>query len=112
MPKDLKDAMRDRCSERAEELGEPDFVDKIADETVTTEAEGLVEWMAKVDHPALKMPPLLYRVRSFHGRGSDPQGEVVRQDRRRDARRVGRRRAARRDRASGRRGERHALPFL
>jgi acetyl-CoA synthase len=59
MPKELKEAMRDALQRRAEELGEPNFVDKIADETVTTEAEGLVEWMAKVDHPALKMHPLL-----------------------------------------------------
>ena len=59
MPKELKEAMREDAGKRAEELGEPDFVDKIADETVTTEAEGLMEWMAKVDHPALRMPPLL-----------------------------------------------------
>ncbi|MDD1756458.1 MAG: anaerobic carbon-monoxide dehydrogenase catalytic subunit [Methanomassiliicoccales archaeon] len=59
MPKDLKTQMQDALKRRAEELGEPDFVDKIADETVTETAEGLVEWMAKVDHPALRMPPLL-----------------------------------------------------
>jgi hypothetical protein len=59
MPKELKEAMRDSLQRRAEELGEPNFVDKIADETVTTEADGLVEWMVRVDHPALKMPPLL-----------------------------------------------------
>jgi CO dehydrogenase/CO-methylating acetyl-CoA synthase complex beta subunit len=59
MPRDLKEAMRDALQKRAAELGHPDFVDKIADETVTTEADGLVEWMVKVDHPALKMPPLL-----------------------------------------------------
>jgi len=59
MPRELKEAMRDALQKRAEELGEPDFVDKIADETVTTDAEGLMEWMVKVDHPALRMPPLL-----------------------------------------------------
>ncbi len=52
MPKELKEAMRSSLQRRAEELGEPNFVDKIADETVTTEADGLVEWMVKVDHPA------------------------------------------------------------
>ena len=51
--------MRESLQARARELGQPDFLDKIADETITTEAEGLTEWMAKVDHPALKMPPLL-----------------------------------------------------
>ena len=59
MPKELKENMREALEARARELGEPDFVDKIADETVTTDAEGLMEWMAKVDHPALRMPPLL-----------------------------------------------------
>ncbi|MEM2979386.1 MAG: hypothetical protein QW083_03055, partial [Methanomassiliicoccales archaeon] len=59
MPKDLKEAMRDDLKRRSEELGMPDFVEKIADETVCTDAEGLMEWMVKVDHPALKMPPLL-----------------------------------------------------
>jgi acetyl-CoA synthase len=59
MPKELKAQMMDSLKRRAEELGVPDFVDKIADETITTDAEGLVEWMTKVDHPALSMPPLL-----------------------------------------------------
>jgi hypothetical protein len=40
-------------------LGVPDFLDKIADETITTDAESLANWMTKVDHPALKMPSLL-----------------------------------------------------
>lgn len=59
MPKDLKEAMREDLKKRSEELGTPDFVDKIADETICTDAEGLMEWMIKVDHPALKMPPML-----------------------------------------------------
>ena len=59
MPKDLKNVMADGIRKRAEELGVPDFLDKIADETITTDAEGLANWMSKVDHPALKMPSLL-----------------------------------------------------
>ncbi len=59
MPKELKTQMMDSLRRRAEELGVPDFVEKIADETVVTDAEGLTEWMAKVNHPALSMPPLL-----------------------------------------------------
>jgi len=59
MPKDLKNAMADGIRKRAEELGVPDLLDKIADETITTDAEGLANWMVKVDHPALKMPSLL-----------------------------------------------------
>jgi acetyl-CoA synthase len=59
MPKDLKNAMANGIRKRAEELGVPDLLDKIADETITTDAEGLANWMAKVDHPALKMRSLL-----------------------------------------------------
>jgi acetyl-CoA synthase len=59
MPKDLKAQMREGLQRRAEELGEPDFLDKIADETITDTAEGLAEWMAKVGHPALRMPSLV-----------------------------------------------------
>ncbi len=59
MPKELKEAMRKELERRAEELGEKGFVDKIADETITTDAQGLMDWMVKVDHPALRMPPLL-----------------------------------------------------
>lgn len=59
MPKDLKESMREQLQERAEELRVPDFVDKIADETITTDTEGLINWMTEVNHPALSMPPLL-----------------------------------------------------
>jgi carbon-monoxide dehydrogenase catalytic subunit/CO dehydrogenase/CO-methylating acetyl-CoA synthase complex beta subunit len=59
MPKELKIQMHEALKKRAEELGEPGFVEKIADETITETAEGLVEWMVRVDHPALRMPPLL-----------------------------------------------------
>ena len=59
MPKELKDAMRERLTTRAKEagLGE-DFVDKIADETICTESEGLMEFLAKVEHPAMAMEAL------------------------------------------------------
>jgi CO dehydrogenase/acetyl-CoA synthase beta subunit len=33
-------------------------VDKIADETITTDADELAEYLAKVDHPALRMSPM------------------------------------------------------
>ncbi len=59
MPKDLKNAMKDELVRRAEELGEPGFFDKIADETVARTPEELAAWMVKVDHPALKMPPMM-----------------------------------------------------
>jgi acetyl-CoA synthase len=59
MPKELKEDMRARLELRAKELGLPDFVDKIADETVATTSEALLEFMQKVNHPALAMEPLL-----------------------------------------------------
>ncbi|NYT10954.1 MAG: CO dehydrogenase/CO-methylating acetyl-CoA synthase complex subunit beta [Methanomassiliicoccales archaeon] len=59
MPKELKESLLNELKARAEELGAPDFVDKIADETICTDAEGLMEWMMKVDHPALQMLPLI-----------------------------------------------------
>lgn len=59
MPKDLKDAMKEELVKRATTLGSPEFVDKIADETVAKSPEELLEWLTKVDHPALKMPPMM-----------------------------------------------------
>jgi len=59
MPKDLKEAMKEELRKRSEELGVPDFVDKIADETVARNPEELSAWMVKVDHPALKMLPMM-----------------------------------------------------
>ena len=59
MPKDLKNAMMEDLNKRAEEAGIPDFVKKIADETVARTPEELVEWLVKVEHPATKMPPMM-----------------------------------------------------
>jgi len=59
MPKELKDALRDRLVARARELGDETLVDKIADESVATTAEELVVHLERVGHPALAMPALL-----------------------------------------------------
>jgi acetyl-CoA synthase len=59
MPKELKEALADRISERADELGLASFLEKIADETVATTMEELVPWLKEQDHPALKMPSML-----------------------------------------------------
>jgi len=59
MPSSLKNSMREELINRATELGMPDFLEKVADETTVTDAEGLMNWMIEVDHPALRMPPLL-----------------------------------------------------
>jgi acetyl-CoA synthase len=59
MPKELKEALRDRIEARAEELGLPGFYDKIADETIATDIEQLTPWLEEQHHPALEMEPLL-----------------------------------------------------
>ncbi len=59
MPKELKEAMREKLEARAAEdgLGEG-FVDKICDETIAVSAEELVEFLAKVEHPSMMMDSL------------------------------------------------------
>ncbi len=59
MPKHLKDELKDRFSKRAEDLGVPDLLDKIADETVATTEDEVLEHIQKVGHPVLKLPPLI-----------------------------------------------------
>lgn len=59
MPKELKEALGDRLKKRCEEIGEHDLLDKIADEAVATDITELVQYLEKVNHPALKMPPLM-----------------------------------------------------
>jgi len=59
MPRELKEFLGEKLQARVEELGDPDFVNKIADETITTESMKLMEWLAERNHPALTMPPLL-----------------------------------------------------
>ena len=59
MPKDLKEAMREELTKRAEEIGVADFVDKIADETVARTPEELSSWMVEVNHPAMNMESMI-----------------------------------------------------
>jgi acetyl-CoA synthase len=59
MPKILKEEIRERLIKRGRELGMPDLVDRIADETVgITEAE-VMAFLKEKDHPALKMEPMV-----------------------------------------------------
>ena len=55
----LKEELRERLQKRAEELGEPDFLEKIADETTANTEEELAKWIKKVNHPILKLPPIM-----------------------------------------------------
>jgi len=58
MPKELKEAMRERLEKCAAEHGLDGFVDKIADETLATTSEELLEFLTKVEHPAMAMEAL------------------------------------------------------
>ncbi len=59
MPKELKEALGDKLKARAEEIGVPDFIDKIADESVAETSEQLLSFLEKAKHPALTMEPLM-----------------------------------------------------
>jgi len=59
MPKELKELLADKLKKRAQEIGEPDLIGKIADETVATTSEELVAFLTKVGHPALAMEPFI-----------------------------------------------------
>jgi len=59
MPRDLKEALRNRLLERCRQIGRPDFIDKIADETNAETIDDLLEFLKAKAHPALDMPPLL-----------------------------------------------------
>lgn len=59
MPKDLKEHLGDRLKKRCEEIGDPDFINKIGDEAVATNAEQLVEFLQKAGHPALTMEAVM-----------------------------------------------------
>jgi acetyl-CoA synthase len=59
MPKELKELLGDRLKKRAVDIGEPDLIDKIANETQATTQEELLEFLQKVKHPALEMPSIL-----------------------------------------------------
>ena len=59
MPKSLKEELREALIRRGEELGMPDLIDRIADESVGTTEEEILPWLQEKDHPALKMDSLL-----------------------------------------------------
>jgi acetyl-CoA synthase len=59
MPKMLKEELGDRLKKRAEELGVPDLIEKIADETIGETEEQIIEFLQKAGHPALTMESIL-----------------------------------------------------
>ena len=59
MPSSLKEEIGERIKMRGEELGVPDLLDKIADETIGTSEEEILPFLEEKGHPALKMDPIL-----------------------------------------------------
>jgi acetyl-CoA synthase len=55
----LKESMGDELRRRCEEIGEPDLLDKIADERIAITVDELVAHLESVGHPALTMDPLM-----------------------------------------------------
>ena len=60
MPKELKDDVGERLNKTAKELyGIENFVDMVADETITTDCEELFNWLTEKNHPVLGLEPLM-----------------------------------------------------
>jgi acetyl-CoA synthase len=54
----LKQMMADEFKIVAEREGDPDLLDKIADERHVTTVDELLPWLAEHEHPALTMEPM------------------------------------------------------
>jgi acetyl-CoA synthase len=59
MPKMLKEEIRERLIKRSEEIGIPDLIDMIADETIGISEEEILPFLTEKNHPALSMDPIL-----------------------------------------------------
>ena len=58
MNRDLKEELGGLLRQAAEREGVPDLLDRIADETVAATEEEVLDYLTKMDHPALRLPPL------------------------------------------------------
>ena len=59
MPKSLKEEIAERFKARAKEMGVPDLLDKIADETIGVTEEEILPFLTEKGHPALTMESIL-----------------------------------------------------
>ncbi len=59
MPKMLKEEIAERFKARAEEMGVPNLLDMIADETIGVTEEEILPFLQEKGHPALTMEPIL-----------------------------------------------------
>lgn len=58
MPKELKEALKEKLVQAGKDIGIENFYDMIADETVGTDPDQIVEFLTNVGHPALAMDPM------------------------------------------------------
>jgi acetyl-CoA synthase len=59
MPHQLKEYLKTGLIRRGAEIGVPDLIDRIADETVGTAVDGILSFLEKTEHPALSMEPIM-----------------------------------------------------
>ena len=60
MPKELKNDVGERLNKTAKELyGIDNFIDMVADETICTDCDALMEFLQEKHHPVLAMEPLM-----------------------------------------------------
>ncbi|NIM93176.1 MAG: CO dehydrogenase/CO-methylating acetyl-CoA synthase complex subunit beta [Anaerolineales bacterium] len=59
LSKNLKEQMAEQLQAVAEREGDPDLINRIADGSICTEVEPLVEFLTEKEHPALAMDPIL-----------------------------------------------------
>ncbi|PWR72277.1 acetyl-CoA decarbonylase/synthase complex subunit alpha/beta [Methanospirillum lacunae] len=59
MPLVVKEELEKKLREKIDSAGLSGLYEKIADETIATDIEGLLSFLTSVDHPALSMAPLL-----------------------------------------------------
>jgi acetyl-CoA synthase len=59
MPKSLKEEIAEKFKTRAGDLGIPDLLDRIADESIGTTEEEILPFLQEKNHPALTMDPIM-----------------------------------------------------
>jgi acetyl-CoA synthase len=59
MSKMLKEEIKERLKKRSEEIGIPNLIDMIADETIGVTEEEILPFLTEKNHPALSMDPIL-----------------------------------------------------
>jgi acetyl-CoA synthase len=55
----LKQQMAEQLAQVAAREGDPDLIDKIADERVATDVEGTLKYITEKGHPAPSMPAIM-----------------------------------------------------